>query len=145
MSLLMEDKGERRAADRASRLPQANEQLPDLLHHVAEAAETLAGPHGTAKEKLVKAGRQFWAAMRYLEEWPPELLDRADRICETLLAGGTIETTVRKMNPETAARTAIELRATIARLAADIAVARTGNQLPGQQSAQQSGFRRQQK
>jgi outer membrane murein-binding lipoprotein Lpp len=139
MSLLMEDKGERRAADRASRLPQANEQLPDLLHHVAEAAETLAGPHGTAKEKLVKAGSQFWAAMQYPDEWTPELLDRADRICETLLAGGTIETTAKKMDSETAATTVTELAATMARLAVDIAVARTGNQLP----SQESGFRHQ--
>jgi hypothetical protein len=111
---------------------------PDSLHHVAQAAETLAGPHGTAREKLIKAGGQFWAAMRYRYEWTPELLDTADPIWKTLFAEGTIETTVRKMNPETAARTAVELAATMARLAADIAIARAGNQLP----SQQNGFQR---
>jgi hypothetical protein len=111
--------------------------MPDLLYHVAEAAETLAGPYGTIKKRLVKAGGEFWATMQYRDEWTPELLDRADQICETLLAEGTIETTVRKMDPETVAMTAIGLAATMARLAADIAIARTRQQLP----SQQSGFR----
>jgi hypothetical protein len=113
--------------------------MPDLLYHIAQAAETLAGPHGTVKRKLVQAGGEFWAAMQYREEWTPELLARADRICETLLADGTIETTVNKMEPEKAASIAIELAATMARLAADIAHARADSQLP----SQQSGFRRQ--
>jgi hypothetical protein len=139
MSVLMEDRGERRVADRAARLAQANEQLPDLLHHVAQAAETLAGLHRATKERLVKAGGEFWAALRYRDEWTPKLLDRADQICETLLAEGTIETTVRKMAPETAARTVIDLAATMAHLAADIAISRTRQQLP----SQQSGFRHQ--
>ena len=125
-----QEKRERRVAWGAS--------TPDSLHHVAQAAETLAGPHGTAREKLIKGGGQFLAAMRYQYEWTPELLDTADPIWETFFAEGTIETTVRTMNPETAARTAVKLAATMARLAADIAIARAGNQLP----SQQSGFQR---
>jgi hypothetical protein len=108
--------------------------MADLLYHVAEAAETLAGHHGATKEKLIKAGGELWSAMRYRDEWPPELRDRADRICETLLADGTITTTVNNMDTEKAARTATELTPTIARLAADIATARTRNRLPSQQS-----------
>lgn len=77
--------------------------------------------------------------MQYREEWTPELLARADRICETLLADGAIETTVNRMEPEKAASTAIELAATMAHLTADIARARAESQLP----SQQSGFRRQ--
>jgi hypothetical protein len=115
--------------------------MPDSLYHVTQAAETLAGSQGTAKEKLIKAGGEFWAAMWYRNEWTPELLLKADRICETLLADGPINTTVNNMDPETAARTATELAATMVRLLADIAVARTANQLP----SQQSGFQRQHK
>jgi hypothetical protein len=113
--------------------------MPDSLYHVAQAAETLAGPHGTVKEKLVKAGGEFWAAMIYREEWTPELQGRAERICQTLLAGGTVEMTVNKMDPDTAARTVTELTEAMARLAADIAAAKEGNRLP----SQQSGFPRQ--
>jgi hypothetical protein len=113
--------------------------MSDLLHHVAQAAEIMADPHGTTKDKLAKAGREFWEALRYPCEWTPELQETADRICETLLAEGTIENTVNKMDSETATTTAIELAATMAWLAADIALARTRNQLP----SQQSGFRRQ--
>jgi hypothetical protein len=113
--------------------------MPDSLYHVAQAAETLAGPHGTAKEKLVKAGGEFWAAMIYREEWTPELQVRAERICQTLLAGGTVEMTVNQMDSDTAARTATELTAALARLAADIARARDESRLP----SQQSGFRHQ--
>jgi hypothetical protein len=110
--------------------------MSDLLYHVVQAAETLAGPYGTAKEKLIRAGGEFWAAMWYRDEWTPELLEKADRICETLLAEGTIETTVNKMDSETAASTAEELTAAVAHLAADIAVASAESRL----SSQPSGF-----
>jgi hypothetical protein len=106
--------------------------VPDQFEHVAKAAEALRGPIGAPRERLLKAGNEFWAGMIHPDHWPLDLWEKAWQICDVLMADGTVETTVEGMDAETAKRVAAEVADDMTQLAADIELARREGRIPRQ-------------
>jgi len=97
--------------DRQKELP-----MPDRLGFVAQAVDTL----GITQQRLVKAGKEFWAAMLCPEEWLSGLLEEAKRIRNIIPAGGPAKTKVERMALETALKVGTQVGKEQAVLVADI-------------------------
>jgi hypothetical protein len=69
-----------------------------LLFHLRSAGEILTSQDLPLQVALVEAGEEFWVCTAYSEEWPAELLGKANSVLNQLLAAGTIKTTVAQMD-----------------------------------------------
>ena len=98
--------------------------------HVAQAAQLLASGSGTPKEKLVMCGKMIWSATVLARDWPPDLLEKTNRIKRVLMKGGTVEKTVEQMSESAASECLKQLTRGTAELAATIAEAREQGRIP---------------
>lgn len=69
---------------------------------------------GLTREALLEAGRAFWSAVFYLEQWPDDLRPPAIRLQERLLAAGRIRDTVERMEEQAVRDVCEEMLAFIA-------------------------------
>jgi len=91
----------------------------DQFHSINQAAEILVGTVGTPQERLAKGFKAFRRATIFSNDWPAALWDKYNCICDTLLAGGTCQKTIDRMDLKTAS----ECAAQISRAMKDLAVA----------------------
>jgi hypothetical protein len=107
-------------------------QMADHFDHITKAAQALNGPIGTPRERLIKAGNEFWAGLIHPDHWPLDLWEKAWRICDTLMAEGRVESTVAVMDSQTASQVAQQIAKELAELAADVEQARREGRIPPQ-------------
>jgi hypothetical protein len=74
----------------------------DQCHSINQAAEIVVGPVGSPHERLVNGFRAFRRATIASDDWPVDLWAKYDCICNTLLAGGTWQKTIDRMDLKTA-------------------------------------------
>jgi hypothetical protein len=118
--------------------------MPDQFSHVATAAGILNSSVGTARERIVDCGSEFWRAMAHLGTWPPDLLKKAKRIGTGLLwdgfpVEGAVPTAASGTMPYTAGEWATEIAKDMANLAGDIELARTEKRHPKQMGSYRTG------
>lgn len=89
----------------------------DQSHNINQAAEILVGTVGTPQERLAKGFKAFRRATIISNNWPVELWEKYNCICDTLLAGGTWQKTIDRMDPKTASRCAERVSAAMKDLA----------------------------
>ncbi len=76
--------------------------MTDQIHSIVQAAEIVAAGEGTPQERLAQGFKAFRRATVASSEWPVELWEKYDCICDRLLAGGTWQKTIDRMDPQTA-------------------------------------------
>jgi hypothetical protein len=76
--------------------------MSDQIHNIIEAAKTLVGTVGTPQERLAEGFKTFRHATIFSNDWPVELWEKYNCICETLLAGGTWQKTIGRMDVKAA-------------------------------------------
>jgi hypothetical protein len=96
----------------------------DQFHSIVHAAEMLVGTVGTPQERLAKGFKAFRQATLFSNDWPVELWEQYNGICETLLAGGTWQKTIARMDLETASECATHISKAMKNLAVAVEVAR---------------------
>lgn len=82
----------------------------DPIIHLRRAKEALGGD-GSSRSRLQTAGQEFWKALFDLGTWPLELREAADQITDVLLADGSIDATVPRMDEATVHETLQRLSA----------------------------------
>lgn len=96
----------------------------DQFHSIVQAAEILVGSVGSPHERLAKGFKAFRQATIFSNDWPVELWEKYNGICETLLAGGTWQKTIARMDLETASQCATHISKAMKNLAVAVDVAR---------------------
>jgi hypothetical protein len=66
--------------------------------HISQSLSILVGDSETPRQRLLRAGSEFWQAMRFQEQWPPDLWDEASQSFSPLLENGTVQRTVGEMD-----------------------------------------------
>ncbi len=79
------------------------------LDHVGKAVRILASRNAMLNQRLYEAAREFSAALLRPEEWPEDLLDKAQDIHQKLTARGRIDQTIVGMDVSAAAEVAEEI------------------------------------
>ncbi len=79
------------------------------LDHVGKAVRILASRNAMLNQRLYEAAREFSAALLRPEEWPEDLLDKAQDIHRKLTARGRIDQTIVGMDVSAAAEVAEEI------------------------------------
>ena len=74
----------------------------DQFQSINQAAEIVAGPMGSPQERLAKGFKAFRRATVASDDWSAESWEKYDCICSTLLAGGTWQKTIDRMDLKTA-------------------------------------------
>jgi hypothetical protein len=95
------------------------------FHSITQAAEILTGPLGTPQERLVRGFKAFWRATIVNNDWPPDLRDKYDGICDIALAGGTLQKTADRMDSQAAGECATQLSKSMKDLGVAVELART--------------------
>ncbi len=72
------------------------------LEDIRSAAESLATRDERLKKRLREAGKEFWSATYFQDEWPATLRERAEQVQKLILARGTVKDTVSQMSLEEA-------------------------------------------
>ena len=101
----------------------------DQVACIAQAAEVLTGTAGTPQERLAKGFKAFRKATICIEHWPVDLWEEYDRICNTLLAAGTWQKTIDRMDSTTAGECARKVSKAMRDLAIGVELA-TGRTRP---------------
>ena len=91
----------------------------DQVHSIIQAAEILVGTVGTPQDRLAKGFTAFRQAAIFSDDWPVAVWGKYNCICETLLAGGTWQKTIGRMDVKTASECATH----ISKAMKDLAVA----------------------
>ena len=99
----------------------------DQFHSINQAAEILIGSGGTPQERLAKGFKAFRQATLFSSDWPTALWEKYNGICETLLAGGTWQKTMDRMDLKTASKCATQISEAMKDLA--VAVELAGSQV----------------
>ncbi len=94
--------------------------MPDQLHLITQAANFLTTGKGTPKEKLIHGGKLIWAARILSDDWPPDLLERANSIYRGLVKDGSVQKTVEQMDETTAKKCLKQLTKEVVELAGEI-------------------------
>ena len=97
--------------------------MADQFDHLRKAARILAGG-GDLRQAVSVACGEFWAAMFDPDEWPTELLDKANLIVEQILRHGPIRETLPRLDDAAIRKIADD----ITQLAAE--VEKTRDELP---------------
>lgn len=90
------------------------------LEHIIQAARILKAQAGSPKQTLLAACREFWKSLVATDEWTDDLLERAERLADKLLAEGSIRTTIERMDTITSAEVAEDLFDLAAAIAGDV-------------------------
>jgi hypothetical protein len=96
----------------------------DQVHSILQAAEILVSTVGTPNERLAKGFKAFRQATIFSDDWPGALWDKYNCICDTLLAGGTWQRTIGRMDTSTACECATRISKAMKDLAAAVEIAR---------------------
>lgn len=96
----------------------------DQFNRITQAVEILNDTTGTPQERLIKGFRAFYQATIVSDDWPADLWEKYNGICETLLTGGTLQKTVDGMNLETAGECSNQVAKDMTDLAAAVEVVR---------------------
>ena len=83
--------------------------MMDQFHSINQAAEILVGTVGTPQERLAKGFKAFRRETILSNGWPTEVWEKYDCICNTLLAGGTWQKTIDRMDLKTASECATQI------------------------------------
>ena len=97
--------------------------MADQFDHLRKAAQLLAGDCDLRQAVPIACG-EFWAAMFDPDEWPTELLDKANLIVEQILRHGPIRETLPRLDAAAIRKIAEDIK----QLAAE--VEKTRNKLP---------------
>ncbi len=87
--------------------------MSEQVYNIIKAAKTLVGTVGTPQERLAKGFTAFRQATVFSDDWPVELWEKYNCICDTLLAGGTWQKTIGTMDLKTASKCAMHISKTI--------------------------------
>jgi hypothetical protein len=104
--------------------------MSDQVHNIIEAAKTLVGTVGTPQERLAKGFKAFRQATIFSNDWPVEVWEKYNCICDTLLAGGTWQKTIGKMDMKTASKCATQISKAMKDLAIAVEFARRHVAIP---------------
>ena len=102
----------------------------DQFHSINQAAEILAGTVGTPQERLAKGFKAFRRATILSNGWPAAVWEKYDCICSTLLAGGTWQKTIDRMDLKTASECAAQTSKAMKDLAVAVKLARSHVVIP---------------
>ncbi len=102
----------------------------DQFNRITEAADILSGISGTPQERLVKGFKAFYRATIVSDDWPAHLWEKYNDICETLLAGGTLQKTVDGMNLKIAGECSKKVAKDMTDLAAAVEIVRNQRVIP---------------
>jgi hypothetical protein len=83
--------------------------LLDQVHRIIQAAEILTGAVGTPQERLAEGFKAFRRATISSNAWSVALWEQYNDICGTLLAGGTWQKTIGRMDLKTASECASQV------------------------------------
>lgn len=97
----------------------------DQFHGIDQAAEIVAGTFGTPQERLAKGFKAFRRATIDNHDWPVELWEKYNCICDILLAGGTWQKTIDRMDLNTASECAAQVSGAMKDLADAVELARS--------------------
>jgi hypothetical protein len=97
----------------------------DQLHGINQAAEILVGTVETPQERLAKGFKAFRRATLFSNDWPMQLWEKYDCICNTLLANGTWQKTIDSMDLKTASECATQISQAMKDLAVAVKLARS--------------------
>jgi hypothetical protein len=97
----------------------------DQVYSIIQAAEILVGTVGTPQERLAKGFKAFRRATIFSDDWPVGLWVKYNCICETLLAGGTWQKTIGRMDLKTASECATQISKAMRDLAVAVELARS--------------------
>ena len=97
----------------------------DQFQSIIQAAEILADTVGTPQQRLAKGFKAFRRATISSNDWPVDLWERYDCICNTLLAGGTWQKTIDRMDLKTAGECATQISKAMTDLAFAVEFARS--------------------
>lgn len=81
----------------------------DQVHRINQAAEMIVGPIGTPQERLAQGFKAFRKATILSNAWTVALWEQYNEICGTLLAGGTWQKTIDRMDLKTASECASQV------------------------------------
>jgi hypothetical protein len=96
----------------------------DQFNSIAQAAEMLVGRDGTPHERIAKGFSALRRATMFNNDWSVELWEKYNCICNTLLAGGTWQRTIARMDTATASKCATHIYREMKNLAFSVEVAR---------------------
>ena len=102
----------------------------DQCQSINQAAEILLGTVGTPQERLAIGFKAFRKATLISSDWPVALWEKYNRICETLLAGGTWQKTIDRMDLKTASECATQISEAMKDLAVAVELARSQVLIP---------------
>ena len=97
----------------------------DQFHSINQAAEILVGTVGTPQERLAKGFTAFRRATIFSNDWPVQLWEKYDCICNTLLGNRTWQKTIDSMDLKTASECATQISKAMKDLAVAVEVARS--------------------
>ena len=83
--------------------------MADQFDHLRTAAQLLAGDCDL-RQAISAACAEFWAAMFDPDEWPGELLDKANLIVEQVLQHGTIRQTLPRLDDDAVRKIAEDIK-----------------------------------
>jgi hypothetical protein len=96
----------------------------DQVHSIIQAADIVIGNVGTPQERLAKGFRAFRQATIASDDWRVELWEKYNGICNTLLAGGTWQRAIDRMDLKTASECATQVSGAMKDLAIAVELAR---------------------
>ena len=98
--------------------------MRNQVQSIVQAAEIVAGTVGTPQERLARGFKAFRQATIFSNDWPVALWEKYNGICDTLLAGGTWQKTIDRMDLKTASECAAQVSEAMKDLAAGVKLAR---------------------
>ncbi len=81
----------------------------DQVRSIIQAAEILVDTVGSPHERLANGFKAFRRATIFSDDWPVGLWEKYNCICDTLLAGGTWQQTIGRMDLKTASECATHI------------------------------------
>ena len=97
----------------------------DQVHSIIQSAEILVGIVGTPQERLTKGFKAFRRATIFSNDWPVGLWEKYNCLCGTLLAGGTWQKTIDKMDLKAASECATQISKAMKDFAVAVELARS--------------------
>ena len=101
--------------------------MSDQVDNIIEAAKILVGAVGTAQERLAKGFRAFRQATLLSSDWSVVSWEKYNGICDILLAGGTWQKTIGRMDEKTASQCAAQVSQAMKDLAVAVEFARNAH------------------
>lgn len=97
----------------------------DQVNDIKQAAEIVVGAVGTPHERLAKGFKAFRQATLLNNDWSVDVWEKYNGICNMLLAGGTWQKTIGRMDLKTASQCAVQVSKEMKDLAVAVEFARS--------------------